>query len=321
MQRCTDNPILTRADIPAAGSRLTDVTSVFNPGAIRFRDDYLLLLRVQDRGRGTHLMTARSHDGVRFEIDPVEVRLTGIERLDPPPFHVYDPRITRIDGIFYIVVAMDRADDCVLGLARTENFEQFEFVGVCSEPHFRNGVLFPEKIGGKFVRLERPNQADNSGVRSGDSIWLAESNDLLSWRSVGPVMRGRPHLWDELIGSGPPPVRTEDGWLHLYHGIATHFAGVNIYQAGAVLLDLDDPTRVVARTPMNILEPREPYEVTGQVPNVVFPSGMIVDRYDADGFAATDSRVFIYYGAADTCVGLATTTISELIGACKVGEE
>jgi len=321
LQRCTDNPILTRADIPAAGPRLTDVTSVFNPGAARVGDEYLLLLRVQDRGRGTHLMIARSRDGVRFEVDPAEVRVDGIERLDPLPHHIYDPRLTRLDDTFYIMVAMDRADDCILGLIRTDDFERFEFMGVCSDPNIRNGVLFPQKIGGKFVRLERPNRADNAGVRSGDTIWLAESDDLLSWRSVGPVMRGRPHYWDELIGSGPPPVRTRDGWLHLYHGIATHFAGVNIYQAGAVLLDLDNPARVLARTPMNLLEPRESYEMVGQVPNVVFPSGMIVERYDADGFAAMDSPVLVYYGAADTCVGLATTTVSELIAACRDGNE
>ena len=91
---------------------------------------------------------------------------------------------------------------------------------------------------------------------SGDAIWLTESDDLVEWRPVGEVMSGRPHYWDELIGSGPPPVKTEAGWLHLYHGVATHFASSNIYQAGAVLLDLEDPSRVIARTWDNILEPR-----------------------------------------------------------------
>ncbi|MBU2652559.1 MAG: glycoside hydrolase family 130 protein [Bacteroidetes bacterium] len=308
---------MTRADIPALNPQLTDVTSVFNPGAIRHGDEYILMLRVQDRGRETHLMAARSRDGIKFAVDRQEVRLEGIEMLDPVPHHIYDPRITFLEGAYYIMVAMDRAVDCVLGLIRTRDFQRFEFLGICSEPHFRNGVLFPEKIGGKYLRLERPSRADNAGVRSGDTIWLAESDDLLAWRSLGPVISGRPHYWDELIGSGTPPVRTRAGWLHLYHGIATHFASVNIYQAGAVLLDLNDPSRVIARSRMNILEPREPYELVGQVPNVVFPSGLVVDEFDAQGFALPNSRVLAYYGAADTCIGLATATISELIDACQ----
>jgi predicted GH43/DUF377 family glycosyl hydrolase len=130
-------------------------------------------------------------------------------------------------------------------------------------------------------------------------------------------MSGRFHFWDELIGSGPPPVKTRDGWLHIYHGVATHFASSNIYQAGVVLLDLDDPTKVLGRCRDNILEPREPYELTGQVPNVVFPSGWVVDRFDETGCACSDSPVKIYYGAADTVVALAETTIGELVAAAR----
>jgi len=126
-------------------------------------------------------------------------------------------------------------------------------------------------------------------------------------------MSGSPRYWDELIGPGPPPVKTRAGWLLIYHGVATHFASVNIYQAGAALLDLADPRIVLARSRDNILEPREPYELSGQVPNVVFPSGMIVEEYDDEGYARPDSLVRLYYGAADTCVGLAETTIQELI--------
>jgi beta-1,4-mannooligosaccharide/beta-1,4-mannosyl-N-acetylglucosamine phosphorylase len=154
------------------------------------------------------------------------------------------------------------------------------------------------------------------GVTSGDEIVLSRSDDLLDWRPVAPVMRGRLHYWDELIGPGPPPVKTREGWLLVYHGVATHLAGACIYQAGAALLALDDPSKVLARTRDNILEPREPYEMTGQVPNVVFPSGMIVEGCDEQGFARADSRALIYYGAADTSVCLATTTVGELIAAC-----
>jgi beta-1,4-mannooligosaccharide/beta-1,4-mannosyl-N-acetylglucosamine phosphorylase len=134
------------------------------------------------------------------------------------------------------------------------------------------------------------------------------------------LISGRFHYWDEFIGSGPPPVKTRQGWLHLYHGVAGHFGSSNIYQAGALLLDLHDPSKVLGRCRCNILEPRELWELTGQVPNVVFPSGMVVERQDAGGFALPESPVKIYYGAADTVVGLATATVQDLLDAAMEGE-
>jgi beta-1,4-mannooligosaccharide/beta-1,4-mannosyl-N-acetylglucosamine phosphorylase len=186
-----------------------------------------------------------------------------------------------------------------------------------SNEDIRNGVLFPEKIGGKYLRLDRPNRARHSGgPTSGSTIWLSSSDNLIDWIPVAPVIEGRFHYWDEFIGSGPPPVKTRQGWLHIYHGVATHFGSANIYQAGVMLLDLEDPSKVISRGFYNILEPREPWELTGQVPNVVFPSGMIVKEYDSEGYARPESEVFVYYGAADTCVGLAVSTVSELIANC-----
>jgi beta-1,4-mannooligosaccharide/beta-1,4-mannosyl-N-acetylglucosamine phosphorylase len=134
-------------------------------------------------------------------------------------------------------------------------------------------------------------------------------------------MNGRLHYWDELIGSGPPPVKTREGWLHLYHGIAQHLESIYIYQVGVVLLDLNDPGVVLRRGRYNIMEPREMYELTGQVPNVVFPGGMIVEQTDGDGYALEESEVKVYYGAADTVIGLATTTIARLLAACQEPEE
>ncbi|MHC4470949.1 MAG: glycoside hydrolase family 130 protein [Planctomycetota bacterium] len=297
MRRSEKSPILTREDVPDFPGSFTDPTSVMNPGAVLDGDVYRLMLRVQARSRETFLVMADSADGVRFTVSD---RLVSLGEVDA--YHVYDPRITRLDEAFYVVFAADVDEGCRLGVSRTVDFESFDLLGL-GPPDARNGVLFPEKVGGRYVRLERPN---STGM-SGDEIWLAESDDLAVWRPVAPVMCGRPHYWDELIGSGPPPVRTSEGWLGVYHGIATHGSLGSIYQAGAVLLDLEDPTRVIARTRQNILEPREPYELTGQVPNVVFPSGMIVEE---------DGTVLVYYGAADTCVGLAVTTVEELIEAC-----
>jgi len=314
VQRCGRNPILTRDDIPDVSPLVSDVTSVFNPGAIKDGDRYLLLLRVQTRGRETVLMLAESDDGEQFTVQPRLLTIDGLDDVGERIYHIYDPRQTRIGDNIYIVFAADVDGACRLGIARTRDFQRLELVSWTGDRDTRNGVLFQEKVGGRYLRLERPNRVRlENGVTTGSEIVLAESDDLVDWRIAGPVMAGRAHSWDELIGSGPPPVKTREGWLHIYHGVATHFASANIYQAGVALLDLDDPSRVIARGRNNILEPREIYELIGQVPNVVFPSGMIVEDVDDAGFARPASRVLVYYGAADTVVGLATTTIAELM--------
>jgi beta-1,4-mannooligosaccharide/beta-1,4-mannosyl-N-acetylglucosamine phosphorylase len=318
MQRHPQSPILTRRQIPGILPHLVDVSSVFNPGAAFFLGKYRLVLRVQNRGRETFFITAESADGISFTVAPCELRIDGLERVKETIYHCYDARLTVLGGVCYMMFAMDMDGGCRLGLARTADFARFEFLGIVGDGDIRNGVLFPEKVNGKYLRLDRPNrQKHDGGPTSGSVIWLSESDDLLSWRPVAPVLEGRWHYWDELIGPGAPPVKTREGWLNVYHGVATHFAGVNIYQAGVFLLDLADPTKLVARGRQNILEPRELYELAGQVPNVVFPSGMIVEKYDAEGFALPDSRVFVYYGAADTCVGLAVTTIRDLLAAAR----
>jgi beta-1,4-mannooligosaccharide/beta-1,4-mannosyl-N-acetylglucosamine phosphorylase len=294
-----------------------DPTSVFNPGAAKFGDRYLLLPRVQSRGRRTFLVVAESENGRNFDVRDRIVEIEGLDQVAMGIHHVFDPRITRIENSWYVMFAVDTDTVCRVGVARKLDFERFVLVGIETGPDVRNGVLFPERRGGKYLRLDRPNRIQLAdGPTTGDEIVLSESEDLVNWRSLGTVLKGRPRLWDERIGAGPPPVRTRHGWLLVYHGVATHFSGSNIYQAGAALLDLDDPRIVLARTRDNILEPRKLYELVGQVPNVVFPSGWIVDGVDEDGFAPDEARVHLYYGAADTSVCLATSTVGRLIGAC-----
>ncbi len=320
LTRHPQNPILTREQIPATRPHLSDVSAVFNPGAVRFCDRIVLLLRVQNRGRETFLVPAESDDGARVRVRDREIVLDGIERLPGPVFHVYDPRITRLEGAYYITVALDTAAGCRIGIARTLDFESFEFLGLAGDEDQRNGVLLSARIGGCFAMLTRPNRAARAGAPpTGNTIALVISDDLRRWETVAEVARGRPHYWDEWIGPGPPPLRTREGWLLAYHGVATHFAGVNIYQAGLMLLDLEYPSKVLARTRWNCLEPREPYECVGQVPNVVFPSGWVAESEDVDGFIPAESRVLLYYGAADTCVGLATATVEEMLAACRAG--
>ena len=321
MKRHPINPILTRTDIPPIPPELVDVTSVFNPGAIKDGDTYRLILRVQSRSRETFLVMAESTDGVSFKVENKIVDFIGIEKVKEKVFHIYDARITKLEGRFYIMFAMDMQDGCQLGLGVTDDFKSFEFLGITSNEDIRNGVLFPEKINSKYYRMDRPNKAKHSGgPTSGSAICLSESTDLVNWQYVSTLISGRFHYWDEFIGSGPPPVKTRKGWLHVYHGVAGHFGSSNIYQGGVMLLDLNDPTKVLGRCRCNILEPREIWELAGQVPNVTFPSGMIVEEFDSEGFALENSEVKIYYGAADTSVGLLITTISELLEAAMEGD-
>lgn len=315
LRRVSDRPLLTPADIPPLRPDLADVSSVFNPGAAVWRGRELLLLRVQTRGRTTVILPAERLPGGGIEVIGPPIDFEGIAELDPAPAHVYDPRLTVIDDMIYATLAADFPEGCRLLTARSDDFTRWRIVGTgAGEEDLRNGVLFPQLFDGHYLRLQRPNRSVREGAPpTGSTITLARSRDLSAWTEIATVMEARPRRWDEWVGSGPPPVKTREGWLHIYHGVATHFTAANIYQAGVVLLDLDDPSRVLHRGAFNILEPRTAWERAGQVPNVVFPTGMVIESVDAEGFAAPDSVVRVYYGAADTVVGLAKTTVAKLL--------
>ncbi len=316
MRRHPRNPLLTRRDIVSSHPALRDVSSVFNPGGTWFQGQILLLLRVQNRARETLLVKAWSENGVDFRVESEPLPLLGLERCPQRVFHVYDPRITRLDGLYHVICAMDTDQGCFLGWFTTPDFGALDFRGLVSTADTRNGVLFPEKIDGRYLRFERPNtlrMAD--GVKTGSLIVCSSSDDLLNWSDAREVFSGRPHSWDELIGSGPPPLKTEQGWLHIHHGVATHFGSANIYQAGVSLHDLARPWLTLARGKYNLLEPREMYEICGQVPNVVFPTAALPLHTDSRGFVPLNAEILVYYGAADTCVCLATTTAEKFLEA------
>lgn len=318
--RSPDNPILTVRDIPDMPPDIADPSAVFNPGAVRWRDRYLLMLRIQTRGRRTRLVMAESGDGREFDVWDEPVRIPGLEESGETLYHVYDPRITALEDECLVMFAADTATGCRLGTARTTDFRAFELIGLAPHPDIRNGVIFPQRFGGRYLRLDRPNrERPPDGPATGDEIWLSESADLVGWQPRKPVLAGRPRYWDERIGAGPPPVRTRHGWLLVYHGVATHFSSVCLYQAGVALLDLDDPSTVLGRCRDNVLEPRKMYERVGQVPNVVFPTGLVVDDVDGEGYAPEDARALVYYGAADTSVCLATGTVGDLLRAAMSG--
>lgn len=296
--RYEGNPILELDDIPFPAN------SVFNGTPVKIGDEYRLLLRVEGQQGYSFFALATSADGFNFEVEERPVMLPARYG----NFQMYetqgieDPRATCIDGVHYIMYTATSNYGHRIALARTEDFHTYERIALVSPPGNKDGVLFPEKIDGHYVRLDRPI---GKGV---GSIWVSYSKDLRSWGRHKVVICPRPGYWDAFrVGASVPPIRTEHGWLEIYHGTQMTSSGP-IYRTGSVLLDLDDPSKVISRCSIPILSPREIYERVGDVGNVVFACGAIVEP---------DGEVKLYYGGADTCVCVATARLDEII-ACTL---
>jgi beta-1,4-mannooligosaccharide/beta-1,4-mannosyl-N-acetylglucosamine phosphorylase len=221
---------------------------------------------------------------------------------------IYDPRVTKIGDMHYIIHAGHSGHTCRLSLVKTKDFKEFQWMGFISEVDNRNGVLFPEKINGLYARLDRPN----TGADTGD-IWVSYSPDLIFWGKSRCVFRnwqGIRWAWTK-IGPGAVPIKTPEGWLNIFHGVRTQCKAHFVYQLGVCLLDLNDPSKVKAMAEEAILIPEEQYELVGQTPSVVFTCGAVVED---------NGEVKLYYGGADTVQCLATTSIERLIDACYAGK-
>jgi predicted GH43/DUF377 family glycosyl hydrolase len=337
-----NNPVIKPADVKPSmdGYR---VLGAFNPGATVFNDEVLLLLRVAEScepkegyiripiykfeddksypdilefkkdnpdvllkdSRGivykgndllstlNHIRIARSKDGVNFKIDekpfiyPVDKR---------EKYGCEDARVTCIDGKYYINFTVISEDSWSTALAVTEDFNNIERKGIIFCPENKDVAIFPEQINGKYFALHRPN---NSGFGKA-SIWYAESPDLIHWGNHKCIARPRDMKWEAMkIGGGAPPIKTPEGWLIVYHGKGEN----SLYSLFCLLLDLEEPHRIVKRAEKPLLVPTEPFEVEGFFGNVVFSNG-IVEK---------EGKVYIYYGAADESVGLAITDIKTLL--------
>ena len=298
IQRHPTNPILTPEMIPGANA-------VFNSSVTRFGNRYVGVFRVEKRQGFQSLRVAWSEDGIsNWKFDPDEVLVPTEEPFKTYEEARYDPRITQIGDAYYICHASENRYGCQVSVASTKDFKTFTKIAVAAEPTNRNMVLFPEKIGGLYVRLDRPWEGGNSG-----NMWISYSPDLVFWGRSECIMTSRGFAWDQgKIGPGAPPIKTKDGWLIIYHGI-TPRVNAKIYKAGVALLDLEDPRKVIARAKEYLMAPRELYERVGDVPNVVFPTA-VIPYFEKD-------ELRIYYGAADTVFCLATAKISELIDFAK----
>ncbi|MGH2733264.1 MAG: glycosidase [Actinomycetota bacterium] len=288
---------------------------MFNPGAHLIDGTVHLLYRGIAAGDERYLSQlgyARSEDGFHFE------RVLDRPVLEPKePYDkwaIEDPRIVAIDGQIYVtyvaidVPALTPSKLSYTALATTKDFLTFERLGVItprSDIDDRDTVLFPAKFGNNYAMLHRPQevQPDRSyqewATGSPSSIWFALSPSLTDWERGSPLMKPEQPWEAKKVGIGPPPLETEAGWLLIYHGVDEY----NVYRTGLALLDLEDPANMIRRLPYSVLEPEEPYETAGDIPNVVFPCGAVIK----------EGRLFVYYGGADMVCAVATADLDEVL--------
>ncbi|CAN5896476.1 hypothetical protein BH23PLA1_BH23PLA1_08150 [soil metagenome] len=249
----------------------------------------------------SHLRVVRCRDG-RAVREITDVTIRPQEELEE--FGVEDPRITPIDGRFWVTYVAVSRHGPATALAWTEDFRTFERCGVIFCPENKDVVLFPEAVGGRYTALHRP-VCGTPFTRP--EMWLARSPDLHAWGSHRPLNLSRTGWQSGRVGAGAPPIRVPGGWLEIYHGNrqATLPGEVGTYYGGALLLDLDDPARVLRRTPEPFFRPEAEFEVAGFVPNVVFPTGVVQEG----------ETLLVYYGAADTFTAVAEFSGRELLDA------
>ena len=292
-QRHRTNPIITASDLSYQAN------AVFNAGAADLGYEVLLLVRVESCSGRSHLIVARSADGVsnwRFATNAL------LHPADGEAFErngCEDCRLTWMEELQQWVISYVGYGDSGPGvaLARTTDFRTVERLGLVMQPDNKNATLFPTRLNGLYAMLHRPSVG-------GGSIWISFSPDLIYWGKPRLVLstRGGP-WWDGVrIGAGPPPILTDRGWLLIYHGVK-NVANGPIYRTGAALLDRDNPTKVIGRARRWLLAPHEDYERRGDAPNVVFAAGAIV-RGD---------ELWLYYGAADCAICLAKARIDDIL--------
>ena len=338
--RAPENPIIEPEDVKPSREDF-EVIGVFNAGVARLDKEVALLLRVAERpmegsadavlcpiydvethetvlrpfsrkdrrndfsdprlivhGNETyltsisHLRPARSTDGIRFQIADAPALAAANEY---ETFGIEDPRITYLDGTYYITYVAVSPLGVTTCLASTRDFTSFQRHGVLFHPDNKDVALFPAKVGERFYALHRPQ----SSLFRRDDMWIAESPDLLCWGRHRRLMGTRDARWDETrIGAGAIPFRVPEGWIEVYHGANRE----NRYCLGAVLLDGEQPWRVLARAERPIFEPQTQYECAGFFGNVVFSCGLLFE----------EDLLKIYYGAADTSIAYAEIPLTDV---------
>lgn len=317
IRRHRDNPILDASRVPYP------TALVFNAGVTKFNGKYVMVFR-NDYGsverqtlephHTTDLGVAFSDDGVHWEVQPKPC----FKLHDQEIIRAYDPRLTVIDGRCYMCFAVDTQHGIRGGVAVTDDFVEFDILSL-STPDLRNMVLFPEKIGGNYMRLERPFTVYSRGGVDRFDMWISESPDLKYWGNSDLLLAVEDVAFaNDKIGPAAPPIKTKFGWLTTFHAVDLDpLRGKNgwecswkkRYTAGLMLLDSDNPKKIIGMYKEPLLAPEVSYEIEGGFRNnVIFPGGMILEE---------DGEVKIYYGSADTVECLATAHIDDLIQLCR----
>jgi len=293
--RSDKNPILTKKDVPYANS-------IMNSAVVPFEGGFAGVFRVDDTTRWPNMYAGFSEDGVKWDIEktPIQWIKTNPEINDFE--YGYDPRVCKIDDTYYITWCNNH-EGPTIGMAYTYDFKEFHQMENAFLPENRNGVLFPRKIDGKYMMLSRP-----IGYERERNIFISQSPDLEYWGRHRLALKPASN-WDNVkIGAGPTPIETDEGWLIIYHGVVKSCNG-SIYCIGSAILDLEKPWIVKYRADRFVMSPEEMYERVGDVGNVIFPCALLVD--------APTGRVTMYYGCADTVVGMAFTYVDDLIAFTK----
>lgn len=348
IRRYSGNPIIKPSDIKLFNDEF-EVFGVFNPGAIKYQNKIILLLRVALKGKdeknwisvlvcdksnnfkikilrwrktkslkvyrkdprfyiinGKRFLTslslfyyAESDDGFNFLLSD---KPSLFPQNENEIFGIEDPRIISYDSkLFYITYTAVSEHSFCTALVSTIDFKNYNNLGIIFPPENKDVVLFDRKINNKFFCLHRPNVS----FLGKPSIWIAESENFTHWGNNKLLLTPRNNKWERnKIGAGPPPILTNKGWLLIYHSSGDD----EIYSLSAVLLDKDEPTKVIGRTEKPFMMPKYSYETEGVVPNIIFSNGWINSE---------DDKLLIYYGAADSYVAVAETSISYLTSLCK----
>lgn len=298
VKRYAGNPILTRDDVPYP------VATVHNAGVVKANGLYTMLFRSHLLNGRSILGLAESTDGYSFKVrpEPFMVPARGGVFGEYEEYGVEDARICHIDSEFLITYSAYSRHGVRIGLARTRDFASVERVSLITQVDRRNIAIFPQKFGGRYVRLDRPHSEISPW-----SMWISYSPDLIHWGDSQVIVKPVVYHWDEMkIGPGATPFRTESGWLNIYHGVFDTMDGA-VYRLGVILHDLNDPSRILGVADNWILQPEDQWEITGYVHNVVFTCGAVPEE---------DGTVKIYWGGADKVMCVGTALISDLVAMC-----
>jgi len=296
--RYEKNPIITKDDVPYP------VATVHNAGVTKYNNKYIMLFRSHLLNGRSIIGIAESDDGYDFKVRPEPFLKPSCDSTfgEYEEYGVEDGRISQIGDDFLITYSAYSRHGVRIGLARTKDFETVERISLITQSDLRNVVIFPQKINGQYVRLDRPHSEISKW-----SIWISYSPDLVHWGNSKVIIKPETYHWDEMkIGPGATPIKTDKGWLNIYHGVFETMAGA-VYRLGVALHDLEDPSKIIGVADEWILQPEDPWEIIGYVSNVVFTCGAIPEK---------DGSVKIYWGGADSVMCVGTADINDLVELC-----